>query len=89
MKVSCLIPCFNERERIAAVLDVVTRSAYIAQVVCVDDGSEDGTADFIALHWPEVEVVRLVQNIGKTAAHCTGLKWKWFALFRILVKQLL
>jgi glycosyltransferase involved in cell wall biosynthesis len=75
MKVSCLIPCFNERERIAAVLDVVTRSAYIAQVVCVDDGSEDGTADFIALHWPEVEVIRLVQNIGKTAAIKYGLKY--------------
>lgn len=75
MKVSCLIPCFNERERIAAVLNIVTRSEYISQVVCVDDGSEDGTADFISSHWPEVEVVRLVQNIGKTAAIKYGLKY--------------
>ncbi|WP_276499773.1 glycosyltransferase family 2 protein [Pontibacter litorisediminis] len=75
MEVTCLIPCHNERERIACVLDVVVGTAHISQVICVDDGSTDGTADFIQRHWPEVEVVRLLQNVGKTAAIKYGLKY--------------
>jgi glycosyltransferase involved in cell wall biosynthesis len=75
MNVTCLIPCFNERERIAGVLDVIVGTANITQVICVDDGSTDGTADFIQRHWPEVEVVRLLQNVGKTAAIKYGLKY--------------
>ncbi|OKL41284.1 glycosyltransferase family 2 protein [Pontibacter flavimaris] len=75
MNVTCLIPCFNERERIGGVLDVIVGTACISQVICVDDGSTDGTADFIQRHWPEVEVVRLLQNVGKTAAIKYGLKY--------------
>ncbi|WP_266203189.1 glycosyltransferase family 2 protein [Pontibacter kalidii] len=74
MEVTCLIPCYNERERIAQVLQVVINVKYITQVICVDDGSTDGTADYIQRHWPEVEVVRLLQNMGKTAAIKYGLK---------------
>lgn len=75
MEIACLIPCYNERERIANVLNVITSSDQISQVICVDDGSEDGTADFIEQYWPEVEVVRLTRNIGKTAAIKYGLKY--------------
>lgn len=75
MKVTCLIPCYNERERIAQVLNVIMRTNYIAQVVCVDDGSDDGTADFIAFNWPDVEVVRLPHNHGKTEAIRQGLEY--------------
>ncbi|MBC5775927.1 glycosyltransferase family 2 protein [Pontibacter sp. KCTC 32443] len=75
MKVTCLIPCYNERERIAQVLNVIIDTSYIAQVICVDDGSEDGTADYIEMHWPEVEVIRMPQNVGKTAAIKYGLKY--------------
>ncbi|WP_018479911.1 glycosyltransferase family 2 protein [Pontibacter roseus] len=74
MKVTCLIPFYNERERIAQVLEVVTQVGSINQVVCVDDGSTDGAADFVRHHWPEVEVVRLEQNQGKAAAIQHGLK---------------
>ncbi len=75
MNVSCLIPCFNERERIAGVLNVVTRSRYINQVVCIDDGSTDGTSGFIKAHWPAVEVIRLQHNKGKTEAIRHGLQY--------------
>ncbi|TPE45180.1 glycosyltransferase family 2 protein [Pontibacter mangrovi] len=75
MGVTCLIPCFNERERIDGVLHIVAGAAHISQVICVDDGSADGTADFIQQHWPAVEVVRLAQNVGKTAAIKFGLQF--------------
>ncbi|MEJ8803555.1 glycosyltransferase family 2 protein [Pontibacter sp. H249] len=75
MKVTCLIPCFNERERISQVLDVIVGTNCIHQVICVDDGSEDGTAEFIQEYWPQVEIVRLSQNHGKTAAIAKGITY--------------
>ena len=75
MNVTCIIPCYNERERIDQVLNVVISIRYISQVICVDDGSSDGTADFIQQYWPEVEVVRMPYNQGKTAAIAYGLKF--------------
>jgi len=75
MKVTCLIPCFNERDRIAEVLKVIVQVRYVAQVICVDDGSEDGTAAYIAHNWPEVEVIRLQKNVGKTEAIKYGLNY--------------
>ncbi|MEJ8758552.1 glycosyltransferase family 2 protein [Pontibacter sp. H259] len=75
MNVTCLIPCFNERERIGEVLNVIVQVRYVAQVVCVDDGSTDGTADYIESNWPEVEVIRLQKNVGKTEAIKQGLKY--------------
>ncbi|NDK54706.1 glycosyltransferase family 2 protein [Pontibacter fetidus] len=75
MKVSCLIPCYNERKRIAQVLDVVVSTKYIEQVICVDDGSTDGTAEYIERNWPTVEVIRLLHNQGKTKAIKQGLKY--------------
>jgi GT2 family glycosyltransferase len=37
------------------------------RVVVVDNGSTDGTAAWLAEAWPDVEVVRLEQNVGVTA----------------------
>lgn len=75
MNVTCLIPFYNERERIAHVLKVITRIRRIGQILCVDDGSTDGTADYIKANWPQVQVVQLQQNQGKAAAIKYALKY--------------
>ena len=74
MGATCLIPFFNERERIAQVLEIVTKVKNVTQVVCVDDGSTDGTAAYIKEYWPAVKVLRLYRNQGKAAAIRHGLK---------------
>jgi len=38
------------------------------RTVVVDNGSSDGTAQWLAAEWPQVEVVRFEENIGVTAA---------------------
>jgi GT2 family glycosyltransferase len=38
------------------------------RVVVVDDGSRDGTPDWLAAHWPQVEVIALPRSVGVTAA---------------------
>src|SRR5690606_34125903 len=75
MGVACLIPCYNEQDRIAAVLDVVTNVNGIQQVICVDDGSSDNTATMVSRQWPTVQVIRLSQNRGKAAAIQYGLQF--------------
>jgi GT2 family glycosyltransferase len=43
-------------------------------VLVVDNGSSDGTAEWLAAEWPAVEVVALSANVGVTAALNIGLK---------------
>lgn len=74
MSVTCLIPFYNERDRIAHVLNVITMVPQISQVVCVDDGSTDGTSAYIKANWPAVEVLELPCNQGKAAAIQQGVK---------------
>jgi glycosyltransferase involved in cell wall biosynthesis len=75
MKLSIVIPCFNERDSIIAVVEAVLRAPLdIAEIIIVDDGSTDGTADL--LNRPDcdarVTVHRHARNLGKGAALRTG-----------------
>jgi glycosyltransferase involved in cell wall biosynthesis len=70
MRVSFLIPVFNERETIREVLERVDALDLEKQVIVVDDGSTDGTSELLA-EWQngrdDVVVVRQ-ENSGKGAA---------------------
>ncbi len=79
MSLSVIIPVFNERGSIGslladleATLDRVPRSA---EIVVVDDGSTDGTADALEQHRltsHRLRVLRLRRNFGQTAAMAAG-----------------
>ncbi len=69
---SIIIPAYNESERLAVslpkVLDYINRQALQAEVIVVNDGSRDDTADavqrFSLLH-PEVRLLENPGNRGK------------------------
>ena len=65
MRVSFLIPAYNEEATIGEVLDRIAALALDAQVVVVDDGSRDRTAEIAAEHG--ATVIRQA-NQGKGAA---------------------
>ena len=66
---SVVVPCYNERDTVAAVVARVLASPWTAEVIVVDDGSTDGTRDILAgLAKPRVRVVYLPYNQGKGAA---------------------
>lgn len=71
---TCIIPFYNEEYRVFQVLEVVTQIKNITQIICVDDGSDDDTADIIQDYWPTVELIRLPYNQGKAAAIRQGLQ---------------
>ena len=65
---SVVIPAYNESQRITASLDKVL--AYIAQqgwtaeVIVVNDGSRDHTADIVRGYMRQHPIVRLLENPG-------------------------
>ncbi len=66
MGISVVVPAYNEAGRISSVLRPVIASKLVDDVVVVDDGSDDGTADEAELF--SVRVVKLPENKGKAAA---------------------
>ncbi|NOX40577.1 MAG: glycosyltransferase, partial [Alphaproteobacteria bacterium] len=66
-KVSCIIPAYNEAERIGAVIAAVAGHPHVLEVIVVDDASSDQTAR-VAESFASVRVIRLAQNQGKTLA---------------------
>jgi cellulose synthase/poly-beta-1,6-N-acetylglucosamine synthase-like glycosyltransferase/peptidoglycan/xylan/chitin deacetylase (PgdA/CDA1 family) len=72
--VTVVVPAFNEAANIAATVRSLVGSDYPSvEVIVVDDGSTDGTAEIVrALGLPNVRVVRQA-NAGKPAALNTGI----------------
>ncbi|HSW87966.1 MAG TPA: glycosyltransferase family 2 protein [Candidatus Saccharimonadales bacterium] len=74
MTFTCIIPFFNEGERIIKVLDAVVKIKGIDEIICADDGSTDGTAGIIQQQYPQVVIVKNKKNLGKTEAVKTALQ---------------
>ena len=70
MRISFLIPAFNERATIIEVLERIDALGIDRQVIVVDDGSTDGTFELLE-EWrtghPDIVLVRQ-ENAGKGAA---------------------
>ena len=69
---TCLIPAFNEAERLPGVLAAVVGHPRLDRVVVIDDGSTDGTGDIALQHG--AELLRVPENRGKTQALRLGLQ---------------
>jgi GT2 family glycosyltransferase len=71
--VSVIIPCFNHAEFLGdAIESVLAQTHPNFEIVLVDDGSTDNTAD-VAKRYPTVSYTRQ-QNSGRSAARNTGLR---------------
>jgi dolichyl-phosphate beta-glucosyltransferase len=78
---SLVLPAFDEArrlppylERVRSYLEQTFRQTY--EVIVVDDGSRDETADGVerlGKEWPQLRLIRHAQNAGKGAAVRTGV----------------
>jgi glycosyltransferase involved in cell wall biosynthesis len=80
MELSIVVPLYNERDNLAPLHEelarVVGAAAASYEMLFVDDGSTDGSADVlrtIKTGDPHVRVLRLARNSGQTAALACGL----------------
>jgi len=75
MKVSVVIPCFNERGTIEQIVNSVRNSPIQnIEIIVVDDGSTDGTTDVLKEKVAEMadQIIYQPANRGKGAALRTG-----------------
>lgn len=81
-KVSIIVPVYNERQNlepfIASLTGVLAPSGEDYEIVLVDDGSMDGSGDYLALlpqSDPRIRVVQFRRNFGQTAAMAAGFDY--------------
>ena len=76
VKLSIIIPCYNESKTILSLIEAVKKSPVTnREIIVVDDGSNDGSTDILnKLQDPEVCVIFHAKNKGKGAALRTGFQ---------------
>ena len=76
-RVSVIIPVYNEAAAIGSTLEevqaVLAAAGLEGEIIVVDDGSNDGTADEVVRH-PTVRLIRHPCNRGYGAALKTGIR---------------
>lgn len=71
---SCIIPFWNEGRRLYDVLDEIVKIENIAEIICVDDASQEDLSAEIKKRYPSITLIRLEKNLGKSGAIQAGLK---------------
>ncbi len=82
MKLSLVVPCYNEAENVATFQDAVISAfagcPYQYEIIFIDDGSSDGTMCALRQLYSEqkcpIKVVSFSRNFGKESALFAGLK---------------
>ncbi len=60
MAISCIIPAYNEEKNISRVLDVVTTFNGFNEILVIDDGSNDHTAQIAKSYEPACPVLKVI-----------------------------
>lgn len=77
-KALVIIPTYNEKENISLIIEAVLRLRPDIEMLIVDDGSPDGTADIVKELQKSESRIHLLQRNGKLGlgtAYITGFKW--------------
>jgi len=83
MQVSVIIPTYNRVQTLIRAIDsVLNQKSPVDEIIVVDDGSTDDTANQISRNYPNVKLIRQ-SNLGVSAARNAGIKqagFEWIAL---------
>lgn len=73
--ISVIILTFNSREYIKPCLDSLFNQQHgDVEVIVIDNGSKDGTLDFIKANYPKVRLIANKENLGASKAKNQGIK---------------
>src|SRR5271168_263400 len=76
MKLSVVMPVYNESATLKKVVEKVLAVPLEIELICVDDGSRDGSVEILMelqRHHPEITIALQPKNMGKGAALRRGI----------------
>jgi len=77
MKISVVMPIYNERVTLREVIHRVLAAPLDLELVCIDDGSTDGSREILSqlqLEHPQIRALLQPENMGKGAALRLGIQ---------------
>ena len=73
MKVSIVIPCYNEKNTIEKIVEAVrTAPIQSREIIVVDDASRDGSVNILEKYGDKIHLIKFKDNQGPTAARNAG-----------------
>jgi len=82
-KISVIICAYNEEPRIGSVLRVVAGHPLLAEIIVINDGSVDKTAEVVQ-RFPSIRLISLSKNQGKSFALAQGIRAATYPLLMLL-----
>ena len=73
-KTSVVVPSWNGKDSLGPCLDSLLGQSEKADIIVVDNGSVDGSVEFIENNYPDVVLVRHKKNLGFTGGVNGGIK---------------
>ena len=73
-----IVPTYNEIDNVEKMLKILTSLYDTLNILIIDDGSPDGTADIVKKYQQSNEKIHLIERSGKLGlgtAYITGFRW--------------
>lgn len=75
IKITAIVCAYNEEKTVGNIVEVLSNSPAIHEIIIINDGSKDGTLSIINKFrvYPHIQIIDLPDNMGKGYAMFTGV----------------
>ncbi len=74
LRVSAIVPVFNEGKSVGKVINTLIKSDLIDEVICINDGSSDGSLKVLKEFGKKIKLISFDNNQGKGKAVAAGIR---------------